>query len=91
MGRAWPDPHPVGEAEHPICALASAGEVELGRRPGGGKPWRLGVKAEVGEDPAHARSVGEERDELALAAAVGAAQGIDLEGTSFILRLPQRN
>ena len=69
----------MGEAENPICALASAGEVELGRRLGRGEPWRFGVKAEVREDLAHDLAVGEERDKPALAAAVGAAQDINLE------------
>jgi hypothetical protein len=37
---------PWEKGRHPICALASGGEVELGRRSGGREPWRVRGKAE---------------------------------------------
>ena len=87
------DPCRLGSGR--CCGTASSGSYPANSSSGG---ERAGVRtgaavgeAEVLENPADDLAVGEESDELALAPAPGAGQDVDLEGTSFILRLPQRN
>jgi hypothetical protein len=61
----------------------SPGELELGRGAGRGEDGGRGAKAEVLEDPADDGSVGEERDELALAAATRGQVSTSISKTRF--------
>ena len=70
---------------------SSGGEVEfvLGVGSGVGDRWRSGGEADAVEVGADGDRVGEGGDDLHRAAALGAHGDVQLEGTGFILHLPQ--
>lgn len=74
-----------------VASYQLPGEFQLGRHPGRCDRWGLGLDAAVGENLAHDRASADQRDQLACSAAVRANENVDLEGTAFILRLPQWN
>ena len=55
------------------------GKLGFGRRSCRREGWRLGGEPEVREDLAHDDAIGEQRDQLACAAAMGADEDVDRE------------